>query len=82
MNFGSGTEMSATRKLLILISVVGIGAVPGVPPPHVYRTGGFPNFFGTTFPLVIVTGTHGVLIAGCFAEGATVPVELQSFSIE
>ena len=60
----------------------GIGAVSGAPPPHVYRTGGFPHIFGTTFPLVIVPGSHGVLIAGCFAEGATVPVELQSFSIE
>lgn len=67
----------------------GIGAVipTGAPPPT--RLGFPPTFFGTTggggvFPIsaVAFTATPQTQIAGCFAAGATTPVELLAFAVE
>lgn len=66
----------------------GIGAVipTGAPPPT--RIGFPPTFFGTTggsaFPLgvALFTATPQTQIAGCFAAGATTPVELMAFTVE
>lgn len=61
----------------------GLGAslppLPGNPP---LRVGFYPPFFGTSGVLSAVPATPQNFIAGCFAAGATTPVELQSFSIE
>ena len=66
----------------------GIGAVIPTAAPPPTRVGFPPTFFGTTsggpFPIsaVAFTATPQVQIAGCFADGATTPVELQAFSVE
>jgi hypothetical protein len=67
----------------------GVGAIippPGPIPPT--RLGFPPTFFGTTmgapFPIgaVAFPATPQIQIAGCFAAGATTPVELQAFHVE
>jgi hypothetical protein len=68
----------------------GVGAIippPGPMPPPT-RLGFPPAFFGTTmgmpFPIAAIafTATPQIQIAGCFAAGATTPVELQAFHVD
>ncbi len=60
----------------------GLGASlpPFTAPP--LRVGFFPPFFTPAFVLSAVPAPPANYIAGCFAAGATTPVELQSYSIE
>ncbi len=61
----------------------GLGAslppASGNPP---LRVGFFPPFFAPGSPLFTTAAPPQNFIAGCFAAGATTPVELQNFSIE
>lgn len=67
----------------------GVGAVIPTAAPPPTRLGFPPTFFGTTggggvFPIgaVTFTATPQTQIAGCFAAGATTPVELMAFTVE
>lgn len=63
----------------------GIGAViPASPPAPPTRLGYPAMFFGIDFPISAVTfsATPQTQIAGCYAAGATTPVELQAYRVD
>ena len=57
----------------------GLGAISGVALPPI-RTAPVP--FTTGAPVVTILAPPGAYIAGCFADSATTPVELQAFHVE